>query len=58
MEGESQENWAMNDNVKWWFCSGGLFKIVGDVAQPACRKGSSYLLLTLLLISGNHYLRF
>ncbi|KAF9268335.1 hypothetical protein L218DRAFT_954696 [Marasmius fiardii PR-910] len=24
---------AMNDSVKWWFWSGGLFKIFGDTAQ-------------------------
>jgi hypothetical protein len=25
--------WAMNDSVKWWFWSGGMLKVVGDVAQ-------------------------
>ncbi|PPQ72540.1 hypothetical protein CVT26_004018 [Gymnopilus dilepis] len=25
--------WAMNDSVKWWFWSAGLFKLVGDTAQ-------------------------
>ncbi len=25
--------WAMNDSVKWWFWSAGLFKVVSDVAQ-------------------------
>jgi len=25
--------WAMNDSVKWWFWSGGLLKVVGDIAQ-------------------------
>ncbi|KAG6909964.1 hypothetical protein DXG01_014233 [Tephrocybe rancida] len=25
--------WAMNDSVKWWFWSGGVFKVIGDTAQ-------------------------
>lgn len=25
--------WAINDSVKWWFWSAGIFKIVGDVSQ-------------------------
>ena len=25
--------WAMNDSIKWWFWSAGLFKIAGDTAQ-------------------------
>jgi hypothetical protein len=25
--------WAINDSVEWWFWSGGLLKIVGDLAQ-------------------------
>ena len=24
---------AMNDSVKWWFWTGGLFKLISDVAQ-------------------------
>ncbi|THV02862.1 ABC transporter [Dendrothele bispora CBS 962.96] len=25
--------WAMNDSVKWFFWTGGLFKVIGDTAQ-------------------------
>ncbi|KAF9484355.1 ABC transporter [Pholiota conissans] len=25
--------WALNDSVKWWFWSAGMFKLVGDLAQ-------------------------
>ncbi|KIL59921.1 hypothetical protein M378DRAFT_26751 [Amanita muscaria Koide BX008] len=25
--------WAMNDSVKWWFWSAGIFKIISDTAQ-------------------------
>jgi hypothetical protein len=25
--------WAINDSVKWWFWSGGLLKVIGDIAQ-------------------------
>jgi len=27
--------WAMNDSVKWWFWSGGLLKVIADIAQVA-----------------------
>jgi uncharacterized membrane protein YdcZ (DUF606 family) len=57
--------WAMNDSVKWWFWSGGIFKVVGDVAQvtsPLVVKVRSYFILnsqlTLFLSSGNHHLCF
>jgi hypothetical protein len=25
--------WAINDSVKWWFWSAGIFKVIGDTAQ-------------------------
>jgi hypothetical protein len=25
--------WAMNDSIKWWFWTGGILKVVSDVAQ-------------------------
>lgn len=25
--------WALNDSVKWWFWSAGLFKLIGDLSQ-------------------------
>lgn len=40
--------WAINDSVKWWFWTGGLLKVVGDVAQvtsPLVVKVSVYFCL-------------
>lgn len=47
--------WAMNDSIKWWFWSAGLFKIAGDTAQvtsPLVVKVRfySFPLLHLLII--------
>ena len=39
--------WALNDSVKWWFWSGGIFKVIGDTAQVT----SPLLLKVSLLIS-------
>ena len=40
--------WAINDSVKWWFWSGGLLKVIGDIAQvtsPLVVKVSVYFRL-------------
>jgi len=48
--------WAMNDSVKWWFWSAGLFKVVGDTAQ-----GTSPLVLkvcwpsSLKILAHHHF---
>ena len=44
---------AMNDSIKWWFWSAGLFKIVGDTAQvtsPLVVKVRFYCYRSLFLI--------
>ena len=43
---------AMNDAIKWWFWSGGVLKVIGDIAQvtsPLILKVRWMLWLILLL---------